>query len=1530
MKNILSLLLSIVLCFCLTFEAFAEKERGSGAKSSAQIKSNSAGCAPGAGYKMLQVNNVSCRINTGGDMWWNFETAMYEIPKGSNKTSMFAAGLWIGGVDDNEQLKLAAIRFRQGPRSLRFPGGNDYWPGPLSTDNKADISASMCLEYDKLFSMSRDMVNEFLSNCDPETGIYDPSIDPEYSIPADITNWPAHGDVTEPNFHSFYLAPFFDNDGDGVYNPLMGDYPYYDLNNDLCPTNYAGDPNYKPEVTMEERLGHGGLSNTNQIFNSVLVDQVIKGDETLWWVFNDKGNIHSETFGQPIGFEIRAQAFGFSSNDEINNMTFYSYEIINRSTYTLNETYFSQWVDTDLGYAKDDYVGCDVLRGLGYAYNGKDVDGSGQYNAYGSQPPAIGVDFFQGPYLDPDGYDNPGFYGDRLLGPSYNLTNTANANLNCNIVSQDGFLIDFTYGESSEHSGRFLVNSAAINGINFGNGIVDDERYGMRRFVYHNNADGYMGDPDMAIDYYNFLRGIWKDNTKMKYGGNAHSSSGAEDIETDFMFPGDSDPCLWGTKGIPPANVYWTEQTAGNQPEDRRFMQSAGPFTLKPGQVNYITVGIPWARATSGGPWASVELLRKVDDKCQALFDNCFAVTNGPNAPDLTIRELENSLVFYLTNRRTNDSGNNFGESYIEVDPYLATLPPYEEYDSTGNVISTIYMDSAYRFEGYIVYQLIDAEASIADIGDQSKIREVFQCDIKNSVTKLVNYDYDSYLDANVPTAKVNGSNEGITHSFVLTKDAFTEGTLVNHKSYYFTVVAYGYNEYMKYSDQADQWISGVCGIDGQKTPFLSGRKNIKTYEAIPHIPIGGVRANSTYGEQPAITRVQGRGNGGFVLMIEDSSIDEILSKDPIKYELDENNQLSVSTLFFPPSDYIDRISHLTNLGDEDYPIAYDLNYKKNYAPLAIKVIDPLNVIPGEFELRFEEMEYVVLNNVSGDTRGADTAGKWVNGWVLTDLKSGQSYRSDTTTVFQNEQLFFDFGLSIMLEQTYYSRPYDVGVFMDGTEQKKTRSILAPNNGLLFSEIVYADSLKKWLTGIQDFDESGPYNWIRSGESVDSGNPSDNDWNLSISGGTPSGTAYDPQGIYENVAGKWWAPYYLASHKDQHVVAPAYTPASKSTFNSTSLYSVDIVFTSDKSKWTRCPVVEMCPDKTLSEGNQDKYFVRKSLSVDKDGNKADPSKGSVFNDPESPNYISATGMGWFPGYAINVETGERLNMMFGEDSWLVGENGRDMKWNPTPNIVLNMYYPPEYYTNPPSSALLFGGKHYIYVFGANKKTRTGTGMEIFDSPAYDAGTWAHFNLSSTNFPTDRLNAVYGNVMWVGIPLISSQYYSEDQAYLDNQATVRIRINRPYERYFSGTNIIDTIMVPSKSNNYFYPTYRFSTGDIAAETDVQALKESELEIIRVVPNPYYGLSDYDANQLENNIKIINLPHTCTITIYNAGGQFIRQFTKSSEQTYQVWDLKNSKNIPIASGMYLIHVNAPGIGERTVKWFGQLRPVDLNTF
>ena len=82
--------------------------------------------------------------------------------------------------------------------------------------------------------------------------------------------------------------------------------------------------------------------------------------------------------------------------------------------------------------------------------------------------------------------------------------------------------------------------------------------------------------------------------------------------------------------------------------------------------------------------------------------------------------------------------------------------------------------------------------------------------------------------------------------------------------------------------------------------------------------------------------------------------------------------------------------------------------------------------------------------------------------------------------------------------------------------------------------------------------------------------------------------------------------------------------------------------------------------------------------------------------------------------------------------------------------------------------------------------------------------------------------------------------------------------------------------------------------------------------------------------EYGVKFINLPQTCTITIYTVSGTLVRKFRKDNDLTYLDWDLKNSYNVPIAGGTYIIHVEVPGAGETILKWFGVLRPVDLQNF
>ena len=88
-------------------------------------------------------------------------------------------------------------------------------------------------------------------------------------------------------------------------------------------------------------------------------------------------------------------AFGFQTSDEVNDMTFYRYKVLNFSSSVLDSTYFGQWVDADLGAYDDDYVGCDTTLDLGICYNGDAVDGPTSPN-YGENPPSLVQIFSKG------------------------------------------------------------------------------------------------------------------------------------------------------------------------------------------------------------------------------------------------------------------------------------------------------------------------------------------------------------------------------------------------------------------------------------------------------------------------------------------------------------------------------------------------------------------------------------------------------------------------------------------------------------------------------------------------------------------------------------------------------------------------------------------------------------------------------------------------------------------------------------------------------------------------------------------------------------------------------------------------------------------------------------------------------------------------------------------------------------------------------------------------------------------------------
>ncbi len=79
-------------------------------------------CIP-FGYQHLDGNKVDATVHNSADMFWDLvNRPAYEVPKGSGLNVSFGSALWVGGLDPQGSLHLAAATYRQ--------TGNDFYAGP--------------------------------------------------------------------------------------------------------------------------------------------------------------------------------------------------------------------------------------------------------------------------------------------------------------------------------------------------------------------------------------------------------------------------------------------------------------------------------------------------------------------------------------------------------------------------------------------------------------------------------------------------------------------------------------------------------------------------------------------------------------------------------------------------------------------------------------------------------------------------------------------------------------------------------------------------------------------------------------------------------------------------------------------------------------------------------------------------------------------------------------------------------------------------------------------------------------------------------------------------------------------------------------------------------------------------------------------------------------------------------------------------------------------------------------------------------
>ena len=291
------------------------------------------GCALGEAEATLDANAVRATLYNTGGLFWRGAAPVYEVPAGSGRHPVFAAGLWVGGTVAGE-VRFAGATYRNW----------EFWPGPIGPDGAT--TPERCAAFDRIWVVSQ-------ADLDAYGGGQPPT--------ADLAEWPvAQG------------APFFvDADGDGrrgIAEPVVE----LDL----------GDDGYSAE------LGEG-----RQIDLAAGERPLVHGSQTAWWVVNDVGGAHAWSGSAPLGVEVRVQAVAVADPERpaLHRATVYRYAITNRSGASIDGLRSSFFADVHVGHGDDDYFASDTTRSMMIGYNGAESD-----SEYGATPPAVGVDVLSG------------------------------------------------------------------------------------------------------------------------------------------------------------------------------------------------------------------------------------------------------------------------------------------------------------------------------------------------------------------------------------------------------------------------------------------------------------------------------------------------------------------------------------------------------------------------------------------------------------------------------------------------------------------------------------------------------------------------------------------------------------------------------------------------------------------------------------------------------------------------------------------------------------------------------------------------------------------------------------------------------------------------------------------------------------------------------------------------------------------------------------------------------------------------------
>ncbi|HLF14960.1 MAG TPA: hypothetical protein VI932_08750 [Bacteroidota bacterium] len=290
-----------------------------------------------------------------------------------------------------------------------------------------------------------------------------------------------------------------------------------------------------------------------------------------------------------------------------------------------------------------------------------------------------------------------------------------------------------------------IVDAPGETGIFNGQVVTDKKNLPMTAFYYFARGDASVTDPTQGsyegtTQFYNFFQG--------KIG---RTGVYFEDPETHQS-------TTFSLAGDPQTRTGWLDGDllpAG----DRRIGLASGPFIMAAGDTQEVVVAEIAAGAIPGVDRISaIGLLKFYDLQAQLAYDNFFDLPTPPPAPEVTVTELDREIV--LDWSKDNDQVVATENSFIK----------------------------GYTFQGYNVYQLPSASASVAE-----GVR-IQTFDINDGIGKIFDQVFDPNTGSVVSLPVQFGNDTYLQRFLSIGQDAIKQQPLINGIRYYYAVTAYSFN----------------------------------------------------------------------------------------------------------------------------------------------------------------------------------------------------------------------------------------------------------------------------------------------------------------------------------------------------------------------------------------------------------------------------------------------------------------------------------------------------------------------------------------------------------------------------------------------------------------------------------------------------------------------------------------------------------------------------------------------------------------